>query len=243
MDEFLKILDKIEPLILVVIPTIFGIWLKTANKVKEKNESYKRAVRKKSLEKYDMWEHEESRRVIAKIKELCNVYKDRSKADEVMYVQLENGTMATSRLCNMFLTCLAEDDRYSTIPKKIRKLQRVPYSQLSEWVENVATHECIIPDVQGENIHVEQPFFEGVGSHISETVHDKDGYLIGIVILNYGMKNFNDSDKSAQIEFLKQFQASVESVFISYHVSREDMKKQLRLSDEDILNDGGENDE
>ena len=245
MDEFLKILDKIEPLILVVIPTLFGIWIKTANKIKEKNDTYKRSVRKKALEKYDMWEHEESRRVIAKIKELCRVYKDRSKADEVMYLQLENGTVATSRLCNMFITCLAEDDRYSVIPKKIRKLQRVPYSQLSEWVEEVTTHECIIPDVQAEELHVEEPFFEDVGSHLSETVHDKDGYLIGMVVFNYFSGYFNEADEEKQIDFLRQFQASIESVFISYHVARMDMKKQLHLDENEISenNDGGENDE
>lgn len=245
MDKFLEILDKIEPLILVVIPTLFGIWIKTANKIKEKNDSYKRTVRKKSLEKYNMWEHEESRRVIAKIKELCRVYKDRSKADEVMYLQLENGTVATSKLCNMFITCLAEDDRYSVIPKKIRKLQRVPYSQLSEWVEHVTTHECIIPDIQAEGLRVEEPFFEDVGSHMSETVYDKDGYLIGVVVFNYSSVYFNEADREKQIDFLRQFQASVESVFISYHVSRMDMKKQLHLDSEEMSHKdiGGENDE
>lgn len=245
MDKFLEILDKIEPLILVVIPTLFGIWIKTANKIKEKNDTYKRSVRKKALEKYDMWEHEESRRVIAKIKELCRVYKDRSKADEVMYLQLENGTVATSRLCNMFITCLAEDDRYSVIPKKIRKLQRVSYSQLSEWVEEVTTHECIIPDIQAEELHVEEPFFEDVGSHLSETVHDKDGYLIGMVVFNYFSRYFNEADEENQIDFLRQFQASIESVFISYHVARMDMKKQLHLDENEISenNNGGENDE
>lgn len=242
MDEFLKILDKIEPLILVVIPTLFGIWMKTANKIKEKNESFKRGEQKKALEKYNMWEHEESRRVIAKIKELCRVYKDRSKADEVMYLQLENGTVATSKLCNMFITCLAEDDRYSVIPKKIRRLQRVPYSQLSEWVEDVTTHECVIPDVQESHFNIEEQFFEDVGSHLSETIHDKDGYLIGMVVFNYSSKNFNDGDKEKQIEFLRQFQASIESIFISYHVSRVDMKKHLHLDDVSESN-GGENDE
>ena len=242
MDEFLKILDKIEPLILVVIPTLFGIWMKTANKIKEKNESFKRGEQKKALEKYNMWEHEESRRLIAKIKELCRVYKDRSKADEVMYLQLENGTVATSKLCNMFITCLAEDDRYSVIPKKIRRLQRVPYSQLSEWVEDVTTHECVIPDVQESHFNIEEQFFEDVGSHLSETIHDKDGYLIGMVVFNYSSKNFNDGDKEKQIEFLRQFQASIESIFISYHVSRVDMKKHLHLDDVSESN-GGENDE
>ena len=243
MDEFLKILDKIEPLILVVIPTLFGIWLKTTNKLKEKNESFKRSERKKALEKYDMWEHEESRVVIAKIKELCRVYKDRSKADEVMYLQLENGTVATSKLCNMFITCLAEDDRYSVIPKKIRRLQRVPYSQLSEWVEEVTTHECVIADTQKEKYDVEEPFFEDVGSHLSETIHDKDGYLIGMVVFNYSSPNFNGAHKDKQVEFLRQFQASIESVFISYHVSRVDMKRHLHLDEIPEKDSGGENNE
>lgn len=243
MDKILELLDKIEPLILVVLPTLFGIWLKTSTKIKEKNDSIKRSERKKALEKYNMWEHEESRRVIIKIKELCRVYKDRSEADEVMYLQLENGTVATSKLCNMFLTCLAEDDRYSVIPKKIRRLQRVPYSQTSDWVDKVCKHECIIKDINQENIHVNEAFFESVGSHMSETIHDKDGYLIGMVIFNYADKNFNGADEESQIDLLKRFQASIESVFISYHVSRIEMKKTLRISDEEeseIDNNGGE---
>ena len=94
-------------------------------------------------------------------------------------------------------------------------------------------------------MRVEEPFFDDVGSHLSETVHDKDGYLIGVVVFNYSQKDFNEADKEKQIDFLRQFQASVESVFISYHVSRQDMKKQLHLDTEDILNenDGGEDDE
>ena len=243
MDQFLELLDKIEPLILVVLPTLFGIWLKVSMKIKEKNETIKKNERKKALEKYDMWEHEESRRVIIKIKELCRVYKDRSEADEVMYIQLENGTVATSKLCNMFLTCLAEDDRYSVIPKKIRRLQRVPYSQTSDWVDKVCKHECIIKDVKEEKIHINDAFFENVRSHMSETVHDKNGYLIGMVIFNYANKDFNGASENSQVDLLKRFQASVESVFISYHVSRVEMKKELRLTDEDISeveSNGGE---
>ena len=118
----------------------------------------------------------------------------------------------------------------------------MPYSQLSEWVEDVTTHECVIPDVQESHFNIEEQFFEDVGSHLSETIHDKDGYLIGMVVFNYSSKNFNDGDKEKQIEFLRQFQASIESIFISYHVSRVDMKKHLHLDDVSESN-GGENDE
>lgn len=236
MDKILEILDKIEPLILVVVPALIGIWLKVSTKVKEENETFKKMENKKLLEKYNMWEHEESRRVIMKIKELCRIYKDRSVADEVMYLQLENGTIATSKLCNMFVTCLAEDDRYSDIPKKIKKLQRLPYSQLAEWVDKVSENRVVIPEFGVETIHIEEDFFSSVNSHMAKSVIDKDGYLIGMVVFNYKNKNFNspneqndECNENHQLKLLREFKVSVEAIFIAYNVARIDMKKELGL--------------
>lgn len=247
MDKILEILDKIEPLILVVVPALIGIWLKVSTKVKEENETFKKMENKKLLEKYNMWEHEESRRVIMKIKELCRIYKDRSVADEVMYLQLENGTIATSKLCNMFVTCLAEDDRYSDIPKKIKKLQRLPYSQLAEWVDKVSENKVVIPEFGVETIHIEEDFFSSVNSHMAKSVIDKDGYLIGMVVFNYKNKNFNspneqndECNENHQLKLLREFKVSVEAIFIAYNVARIDMKKELGL---DSHHDGGDMDD
>lgn len=244
IDRILEILDKIEPLILVLLPALLGLWLKISTKLKEENDSFRKAERKKATEKYNVWKHEESKRVIIKIKELCRVYKDRSIADDVMFLQLENGTMASSRLCNMFFTCLAEDDRYSEIPKKIRKLQRVPYSQLGEWANTVSEHELLVPQTETTNFHIDEDFLSDVKSQMARPVFDKDGYLIGVVIFNYSKEFYNsvsgladEKNTYAQSELLKQFQSAVESVFIAYHVSQADFKKQLGLTT--IFNDNG----
>lgn len=239
IDEIMAILDKIEPLILVLLPALFGLWVKTSGKIKEKNKTIKEATLKKAQETYDKWEHEESKRVIIKIKELCNIYKDRSVADDVMYMQLENGTIATSKLCNMFLTCLAEDDRYSEIPKKIKKLQRVPYSQMSDWTEKVSQNVITTRDLSTVRNLVDENFLSETQSHMSKKVTDKDGYMIGAVVFNYKNLNFNcpsnveeDINKftEAQYDLLKQFQASVEAIFITYHLTRREKKRELGLS-------------
>ena len=241
INSILNVIQDWAPVIYAAATVGIGMFFKFRDIAIKKKKEIDAQNEAKNKENYLTWKHEESSRVITKIKDLCNFFKDRGKMDSVSYIQLENGTVAASKLCNMFVTCLAEDDRYSVIPKKIRKLQRVPYSQLSEWVEEVTTHECIIPDVQAEELHVEEPFFEDVGSHLSETVHDKDGYLIGMVVFNYFSRYFNEADEEKQIDFLRQFQASIESVFISYHVARMDMKKQLHLDENEISenNNGG----
>ena len=247
MNEILQFLEKIEPLILVILPALFGIWLKVSTKLKEENKNFKEAELKKAKDLYNMWEHEESRKVIVKIRELCNVYKDRSNANQVLYMQLENGTIATSKLCNMFLTCLAEDNRYSEIPKKIKKLQRVPYSQMAEWTECVIKKEVLIRQVKSSNLQVEECFFSDVNSHMAREVVDKDGYLIGMVVFNYGKENYNLADggnidevEKGQLELLRCFQASVESVFIAYLVARREKKRELGLTLTDDTESEGE---
>lgn len=129
IDKLLEFLDKLGPLLYIVVPAIAGIWYNLKTKVREKESEVRETGKRKALRLYDIWEHEESKVVISKIKDLCNFYKDKGHADLVQYLQLENGTAATSKIQNMFLTCLAEDDRYGSIPKIIKKLQRMPYSE------------------------------------------------------------------------------------------------------------------
>ena len=131
LDKIMAILDQIGPLLYVVVPAAFGIYFNLKDKVRAKEKEVKETNKAKAKQAYKVWEHEESQAVIRKIKELCNVYKDKSNAGLAQYIQLENGTMATSKICNMFVSCLAEDDRYGKIPKLSSKLQRLPYSKVT----------------------------------------------------------------------------------------------------------------
>ncbi len=228
--NILEFLDKIEPLLLVVIPTIFGIWLKLKSEINKKKKDITEKEIQNAKEKYDMWQHEESRRIITKIKELCNVYRDKSDADSVMYFQLENGTIATSKLCNMFITCLAEDERYGEIQKRLSKLQRIPYSQLADWVTEVQSKILLYDNaIELPEGSVKDTLLGNLGSHIAAPVFDYDGYLIGMCAFNFKDINYNNASKESQVKLIEQFEASVETIFISYHIARKEKKRELGI--------------
>jgi len=232
INKITELLSEIEMIFLIIIPAVIAVFIKIRNKVKQKSKAIKKIENKKAQEKYNAWLHDESRRAILKIKELCNVYKDRSHADQVIYIQLENGTTATSKLHNMFVTCLAEDSRYGEISKKIFGLQRIPYSQVAEWIEELSKTSVIIPDTQLIKEKWHCPVMKEAASHISMSVFNENGYFIGIVVFNYKNINFNGAEESQQLNLIENFKTSLETVFISYHVSQRDKMKELNISDE-----------
>ena len=118
-EDIHKFITEIEPLLLIIIPAIFATGIKINNKIKEKREELEKENDVKNREKFLEWEHKESMLTIDRVKTVCNYYRDIGNMDLVNYIQFENGTSATSKLCNMFLSCLAEDDRFGSIPKKI----------------------------------------------------------------------------------------------------------------------------
>lgn len=234
-DKILEVIDKLDSLALVIIPAIYVGIYNVYLKIKEKKKEVDAKNTKRNEDKYNIWEHEESRDVIHSIKTLCNVYKDKSHADLVQYLQLENGTIATSRIQNMFVSCLAEDDRYGSIPKLITKLQRMPYSETVEWLSKLldikSTGKPIleVPDVSAVNYsrtYVDNINF--VGSVLVSPVYDPEELLIGICIFYYHDKDFNNQLKSER-DFLEKFVIAIESVILNYHIHREDKKKELGL--------------
>lgn len=232
VDKIIEFLSKIEPILLIVIPAVFVVWTKVKSRIKQESAIVKNEEIRKSKEKYEAWVHDESRRAILKIKELCNVYKDRSHADQVLYMQLENGTTANSKLYNMFVTCLAEDNRYGEIPKRLIELQRIPYSQVAEWVEAIGETKLIISDIKQNKENWNCPVLKDAASHISAAVYNKSGHLTGIIVFNYKNSNFNGFDESQQINFIENFRTAIETVFLAYYISQCDKKKELRITED-----------
>ena len=185
MDKLLELIDKIGPLFYVIIPAIFGVYYNTKLKVIDKEKEVIRKNKEKAQEIYDRWEHEESRKVIKKIQDLCDFYKDKGHMDLVQYIQLENGTTASSKLCNMFATCLAEDTRFGSVPKLISKMQRIPYSRLSGWVSQM--QECQLRNLDyylSKDSQTQGSYLKNIvdtsfiGSSISSPVYDPNEVLI-----------------------------------------------------------------
>lgn len=238
VDKILELIDKIGPLFYLIIPATYGVFYKVYLKVKDTKQKEININKKKKRDIYDVWEHEESKNIIYKIKDLCNFYKDKGYVDLVQYLQLENGTMATSKIQNMFVTCLAEDDRYGNIPKMIRKLQRMPYSETTIWLNKVTELKkqgklvLEIPDISA--VEYSRTFVDdltSVGSILVAPVYDPNEILLGVCIFYYHDKDFNKA-KDVEEAYLTKFTSAVESIILDYHIHRDQKKKDLGLEGE-----------
>ena len=236
LDKIIEIIDKIGPLFYIIVPALFTVYYNTKTKVQEKEKELTKKNKEKAQEKYEIWEHEESRRIIKKVQDLCNFYKDKGHMDLVQFIQLENGTVASSKLCNMFATCLAEDNRFGNIPKMIQKLQRVPYSRFSGWVAQI--QECQInnldyylsPDSQAQGSYLKDIVdTTPIGSSASAAVYDPNELLLGAVVFYYRQPNFNNQENEDVVNLIGQFKNSVESIFLNYHLDRKAKKRELGL--------------
>ena len=234
-DKIIAILDELGPLLYVIIPTIFGIYFNLREKVKAKEAEVKSVNKAKAKQVYDAWEHDESQNVIRKIKDLCNIYKDKSSCGLAQYLQLENGTMATSKICNMFVSCLAEDGRYGKVPKLSHKIQRVPYAKLTSWINKIieikgsASDYILTPDIANADYNfaeiVDAP---NVKSLMVAPVYNPNEILLGMCVFYYDEKNFGGHEES-EVVLINKFRTGVESVLLEYHMNRQEKKKTLGM--------------
>ena len=235
LDKIMAILDQIGPLLYVVVPAAFGIYFNLKDKVRAKEKEVKETNKAKAKQAYKVWEHEESQNVIRKIKELCNVYKDKSNAGLAQYIQLENGTMATSKICNMFVSCLAEDDRYGKIPKLSSRLQRIPYSKVTGWINKIveskgsAIDYVMTPDAsKADYTLAEIVDAPEIKSCIVAPVYDPNEILLGMCVFYYPETDFSGHQDS-EIQMINKFRTGVESVLLEYHINRKNKKLSLGL--------------
>lgn len=234
---WIDILNIVKDSLIVIVPAVWGIIYAIRKNIKEKKTKIDQQAIEKRVEMFNRWEYEMSASIISRIKNCCNYFKDQSAADLVSFFQLENGTIATSKLHNMFITCLAEDDRFGKLPKYIKNLQRLPYSQVNDWVDKVrsGSYKILkgIEEVDSESCK-EILKNKGVKSGLYDRVEDGNGYFIGICCLEYEGFNFNDMSANSQEKLLNDFKVTVHSIFIQYHIDRETKMKELGISQEDV---------
>lgn len=227
-DNVVNFIKLIEPLILVVIPLCFGIYLKVKVKCIEKKQEIDNKVSGKKKQELLDWRHKESIDVINKLKEVCNYHCDIGHV-HTSYIQLENGTIATSKLCNMFFSCVAEDNRYSNLRKMVDSIQRIPFTRMSSWFNKVynseyqvvyLTDKKDIDDIFSNNI--------GVKCMISSLVKDSKGFVIGVCNFIYSDEQEIEDLNESNAQMLK-FVSSIETIFLDFNISLENKKKELGL--------------
>ena len=245
MEEFIKLIQDWAPVIYTLATIGIGAFIKLHDAAVKKRKEIDAENEAKNKESYQIWKHEESTRVITRIKDLCNYYKDKGHMDSVSYVQLENGTVAASKLCNMFVSCLAEDDRFSNLPKYMDQFQRIPYSKVSFWADSIAalsfetTGQNIImtpnSDALEQNAAIRNIIdFDGIKSSIVSPVYDPNGTLIGAGVFLYHKLNFNDMSPEEQKTLMLNFKTALESVFLEYYLARIDKQKEYKITGGDL---------
>ena len=234
-NDISELIKQIGQLLYIIVPLIVSIYITLRDKIKAKEKEIKDTNKAKAKQEYKVWEHEESQAVIRKIKDLCNIYKDKSNAGLAQYLQLENGTMATSKICNMFISCLAEDDRYGKIPKLSGKIQRIPYSRVTGWINKIVASKgsskdyVLTPDTSKADYSmaeiVDAP---EIKSCIVAPVYDPNEILLGMCVFYYNENDFNGHEEAETI-LVNKFRTGVESVLLEYHMNRKSKKISLGL--------------
>ena len=235
--DFIKnALESVEIIVITVVPVIYATIYQVIKKIQKKKNEMDKIEKSKRIEEYNNWEHEESMFVTSRVRSMCNYYKDQGAVDLVSFYQIENGTVARSKLCNMFLTCLAEDERYGPLPKYLHKLQRIPYSQVASWVELVRCNQVVIPNINNiKNEFIKDTCIDKlVNSSLSEQIKDSNGWFLGICLFEYVGVNYNGKEEMAERAILSNFAASVNSIFINYHEARLNKLTELGLTPADI---------
>lgn len=236
LEQISNIIKLISPVIVTIAPALYVLYDKVYKKIKEKKKEIAKKDKADAEDKMLTWEHEASMNVVDRIRDICNYYKDTGHMDLVNFIQLENGTVATSKIYNMFIRCIAEDTRASIVPKMSTAVQRVPYNMVSDLINNTRSSEkgYLIKRYEDvKNIYEGYvdiiPSFEHIQSLITAPVKDSDGVLIGFCAFYYTHEDWNHIAEQDCKDLMQKFVGSVETVYSEYSKSKRKKRKDLGL--------------
>lgn len=238
VDNIRQFLELLGEAILVLVPIAAVIYYKVVKAWKEKKASLKLKDREVAEQELLNYSHTESMTSMENLRGICNLFFDRTHADRVAYYQLENGTMADSKLQNMFISCMAESDRYSTLPARVSHVQRCPVQSVVSHIEavNKAAFIEYVKDFDGYNHldpRVKDILYARDASAIRiVTVHNTAGYITGYVIFEYlfdelGIDGFKADECPNSL--IRECAAAVESELLRYTTLVATKKSELGL--------------
>ena len=239
LQQIKEVLQLLGDIILVLIPFVATIGYAIWKKWKDEWNTQKEKDHEKAQQELLHFSHTKSIWSMKNLEEICNMYVDKSHADCVMYLQLENGTIADSKLQNMFITCMAESDRYSELPKRMNKVQRMPLQSIVSYIEKV--NQCGMIEMLSKDItsDVDEKaknllFPQSISAWRMKVIHNRSGYVIGYVIFEYlfdsyhnGKIEFDDDENPTSL--IDQCQAAIETELFRYNNQIESKRKELGL--------------
>lgn len=211
----------VGPLVLVVIPAAITAYFKLSKGMSKIKERLKRGWH----EKLNDWEAEFSRRVIGEISFFIdgihtNPY---CRADQILYLDIENGIVGPSNLHSMFISLQAESTGVSRCAPKATSVQRIPYIEMAHWCNELEKEKVL----RLENIDENSPYHNmkvhaDAKSAIVVPVYTKENWLAGMVVFNYFDEHFNLQDNTKKCEeLIHSIKAFVEGQFLHKEMARQ----------------------
>lgn len=238
VDSIKEIIQLISQLIIVLIPIIAATYFTVRKKFNLKIKELQLRDLTKRKQELLSFSHEKSLISMKNLKEICNLYFDKSKANRVLYYQLENGTTADSLLQNMFITCMAESDRYSELPEWSSKVQRSPAQIVITLLEYLNSHQDSLDLIFEEDLQnildarSHQIFFSpDVDAARFRIVRNPSGYIVGYVIFEYKFSDSHDLQdfKDSPGTLATECKAAIEAELVRYRLMIHDKKLELNL--------------
>lgn len=239
LQQIHDLLQLLGDIILSLVPVGVAFYYGFRKKYNKKIKELKKQDHEKAQQELLHFSHVKSIWSMKNLEEICNIYVDRSHADCVLYLQLENGTMADSKLQNMFITCMAESNRYTNLPKRMNKIQRLPLQSIVSYIEGVNQSdkvEYITSELNSDTgVKARDLLFpQNISAWRMRVVRNRSGYIVGYIVFEYlfdagknGVSEFRDDEQPSSL--IDQCQAAIESELLRYNNQIESKRKELGL--------------
>lgn len=209
------------PLVLVLIPAVITGYFKLSkglDKIKER-------IKKGWTEKLKDFDAELSRRILREIGFFIDGVHSGPycRADQIIYLGIENGIVGPSSLHSMFISSQAESTGIaSRCSSKMATVQRIPYNEMSRWCDAIEENKILriadIPNSPFKDLKIHAD----AGSAIVVPVYTKEDWLAGMVVFNYFDKDFNHQENTHKCEeLIHSIKAFVEGQFIHKEVAHQ----------------------
>lgn len=209
----------VSPIVIILLPAIVTSYYKIMKSLKRMNFAFGKGIDARTRD----WEANASRNILQSLGFFLDGVDSNPycRADQILYLGVENGVVGPSRIHSMYLSVHAENSGISRCSKKASELQRIPYTSLSAWCASLEEQIVMRLSKITDSVFSELRVHETAKSAIIVPVYTKEHWLAGIVVFNYFDEDFNfQEDTSKDEELLESIRVFVEGQILQMDLAR-----------------------
>lgn len=219
----------VGPVTLILIPAVITLWYKITKGL----DVITKRLRKMKTDRLEDFEIEMSRKIIEEIGFFLDGIQASPycKADQIVYLGLENGVVGPAHIHSMFLSTHAETTGISRCVPKASEVQRVPYTAMAVWCDDTLKAGILkvskieeYPPAKVLKVHSDAKSF------IVAPILTKEKWFAGALVFNFFDEDFNyQSDISKMDEPITAAKVFIEGQLFHAEIARKKWLKENNL--------------